>query len=101
MQKLEEIMRAEEAARHLMANAKSKAADLRSGAEEKARRIAAEMVAETQTTAADITQRRLSEAQAEAGRIRGEVSQKLDAEIEAASTRIDVAVAAVVERLVG
>jgi vacuolar-type H+-ATPase subunit H len=94
-------MRAEEAARHAVADAHERASAIAKEADVRAR----EIVERERRSAADealaLRAQRLEEAQAQADATRASAQTDLSAELEAARTRMPEAVAAAIARLVG
>jgi len=101
MQKLEEILRAEEKARHLVVSAREKADALVRDAEATAKKIVDDARAEASDQARSLRERLLSEAEAQARAITQDSAASTEDVLDAARQRMKVAVAAALERLKG
>lgn len=101
MQKLEQVSRAEKAARNTVSKAKEDAEKLLAEADRYAREhlesIRTAVAADVEALKAE----RVKDAQAEASRVTDEISKSVESEVTAARARIDAAVSAALDRLVG
>jgi vacuolar-type H+-ATPase subunit H len=101
MQKLEEILRVEEAARHAVLDARGAAEATVREAELQAQRIVEESRQATVLEAASLRDAALSEAHEQASSVRSEAEGSLERELQQARGRMDAAVAAALGELVG
>ncbi|MDY0087710.1 MAG: hypothetical protein RBS78_04085 [Coriobacteriia bacterium] len=99
MEKLEEILRAEEQARHALADAKTRARELRIEAASEAEVLIAQAGREGSQQAAVVTDAIMREAEAEAGRIEAASGDELAEFLQVAQSRLPDAVHAVLDEL--
>ena len=99
MQKLEEIMRAEEAARHAVVSARESADSIVRDAEAQARAHMEKERAETFERAAALSDERISAAHAAARDIEERIAAETGSMLDSARGRMEAAVAAALERL--
>lgn len=101
MRKLEEIMSAEESARHAVASARERAAGLVRDAENQARQIATAAREQSATETAAVRLELLGAAQRQAQSETEEAFERLAREMDGSRARMSAAVEAVLERLQG
>ncbi len=101
MQKLEEILRAEEVARHALVDARERAAALLREAEGEANALIENSVAQATEKADALRAAALESADRGAIEIRLQAAQRLDAQMAAARGRLDEVVQRVTRELVG
>ena len=101
MQKLEEILRAEETARHAVADAREQADALVRDAEAKARSLTETERSESARAAVATRETAVAGAQAAAAAIATDAASRLEADIAAARTRIPDAAQAALAKLLG
>jgi vacuolar-type H+-ATPase subunit H len=101
MQKLEEIMRAEDEARHTVASARERADALIREAEATARRQVEQSRADVEQAAATLREQRLDAARTEAAEVTERAEREMLATLGDARTRLDSAVEAALEKLRG
>lgn len=101
MQKLEGILVAEDTARHAVSAARDEAATLIVQAEAEARALVAEAAKDASSKADDIRSRALGSACEAAAAIESDASTALAHELDAARTKMDSAVKAVMAGLAG
>ena len=101
MEKLDEILRAEEAARHAVSDARERVRDIRKKALSEAELIKSSAVRETAEKAADLQKEILHEADSQAVGIEHDAETALGKMVYSAKERCDSAVALVVDELVG
>ena len=101
MQKLEEIMRAEDEARHLVLSAREQADALIREAEANARALQEKERTDTAEQAAVLREEQLAAARAEAGLLTERAEAESQALLDAARVRTGAAVSAALEKLQG
>jgi len=101
MEKLEEILHAEERARHAVADARTKARDLRLEAAADAERIMVAARSEAAEEAAAVTGAILREAESEGARVTAASEKDLARFVREAESRMEPALRAVIDDLVG
>ena len=101
MEKLDEILRAEENARHTLTDARARAVDTRENARVEAAAMLEQAKRESEARAVGIRESALGEAGTDADAIASASAAKLDDTIRAARDRKPGAVKAALEELVG
>lgn len=101
MQKLEQVSRAEEAARKAVSKAKDDAEKVLAEADRYAREHLDSIRAAVSGDVEALKTQRCKEAEAEASRVTEEISKTVEAELTSARARIESAASAALERLVG
>lgn len=99
MQKLEEILRAEEAARHTVASAKERATALVREAEAASKAIAEQTRADVAADAESLRHKEVAAAQKQASTLEAESADALESQLTAARQRIPQAVNAAISAL--
>lgn len=101
MQKLEEILHAEEAARHAVASARERADEILREALSEARRVMNSGHDEAVAEAERIREERRAAARAEAEALHRSADEEIEVTVSRARARLDGAVASAVRELVG
>jgi vacuolar-type H+-ATPase subunit H len=101
MQKLEEILRAEEAARHEVASARERAESIVREAESDARQLLDDVRADGLALAKELRLERLSAAEQQARVLTAEIAETQERVFDAARSRMRAAMEAALERVRG
>jgi vacuolar-type H+-ATPase subunit H len=101
VEKVEKILAAEEAARHVVAEARDEAVRVRAAAESDARGVLSDAQASAAAGASEARSALISAAEAESRSIRADAEKSLGESLKASRGKVDAAVGTLVEKLAG